>query len=53
MLRMSRKKTPESVIAKSTNWVRAENDGILRTMVTLGDRVNEESSASLYQLTTR
>ena len=24
MLRMSRKKTPESVIAKSTNWVRAE-----------------------------
>lgn len=41
MLRMSRKKTPESVIAKSTNWVRAENDGILRTMVTLGDRVTK------------
>lgn len=41
MHRPSRKKVPESVIAKSTNWVRAESDGILRTMVTLGDRVNK------------
>ncbi len=41
MQRMSRKKVPESVIAKSTNWVRAESDGILRTMVTLGDRVHK------------
>ncbi|MFV0574162.1 MAG: succinylglutamate desuccinylase/aspartoacylase family protein [Vibrio sp.] len=41
MQRMSRKKVPESVIAKSTNWVRAESDGILRTMVTLGDMVTK------------
>lgn len=41
MLRFTRKKIPESVIAKSTNWVRADSDGILRTMVTLGDRVQK------------
>ncbi|MFB9133388.1 succinylglutamate desuccinylase/aspartoacylase family protein [Vibrio olivae] len=39
MLRQSRKKVPTSVIAKSTSWLRAESDGILRTMVNLGDRV--------------
>lgn len=41
MLRASRRKLPESVIAKSSSWVRAESNGILRTMVTLGDRVSK------------
>ncbi|GLT13714.1 deacylase [Vibrio algivorus] len=41
MHRPSRKKVPESVTAKSTSWIRADSDGILRTMVTLGDRVNK------------
>ncbi|MHC6528163.1 MULTISPECIES: succinylglutamate desuccinylase/aspartoacylase family protein [unclassified Vibrio] len=39
MLRASRKKLPTPVIAKSTSWLRAESDGILRTLVTLGERV--------------
>ena len=41
MLRTSRKKIPNTVIAKSTSWLRAESDGILRTVVTLGDRVEK------------
>ncbi len=41
MLRPARKKVPESVIAKSSSWVRADSNGILRTMVTLGDRVSK------------
>ncbi|MFV0450290.1 MAG: succinylglutamate desuccinylase/aspartoacylase family protein [Vibrio sp.] len=41
MLRSSRKKLPNSVIAKSTSWLRAEADGILRTVVSLGDRVEK------------
>ncbi|AOW81853.1 succinylglutamate desuccinylase/aspartoacylase family protein [Vibrio mimicus] len=41
MLRSSRKKTPASVIAKSTSWLRAEADGILRTLVSLGDKVEK------------
>ncbi|MEH0687613.1 succinylglutamate desuccinylase/aspartoacylase family protein [Vibrio cholerae] len=41
MLRASRKKRPTSVIAKSTSWLRAENDGILRTVVTLGEKVEK------------
>ncbi|MBD0784883.1 succinylglutamate desuccinylase/aspartoacylase family protein [Vibrio sp. Y2-5] len=41
MLRASRKKLPISVIAKSTSWLRAEADGILRTVVSLGDRVEK------------
>ncbi|WPC74728.1 succinylglutamate desuccinylase/aspartoacylase family protein [Vibrio porteresiae] len=41
MLRKSRKKTPSTVIAKSTSWARAETDGILRTLVTLGDKVEK------------
>ncbi|MCG3730592.1 succinylglutamate desuccinylase/aspartoacylase family protein [Vibrio cincinnatiensis] len=41
MLRPSRKKTPSSVIAKSTSWQRAEADGILRTLVSLGDKVEK------------
>lgn len=41
MLRASRKKSPNSVIAKSTSWLRAEADGILRTLVSLGDRVEK------------
>lgn len=39
MLRESRKKYPEPVIAKSTNWTRANSDGMLRTVVTLGEKV--------------
>ncbi|WP_332400168.1 succinylglutamate desuccinylase/aspartoacylase family protein [Vibrio metschnikovii] len=41
MLRPSRKKRPTSVIAKSTSWQRAEADGILRTLVSLGDKVEK------------
>ena len=41
MLRPSHKKTPSSVIAKSTSWQRAEADGILRTVVSLGDKVEK------------
>ncbi|MCR9388160.1 succinylglutamate desuccinylase/aspartoacylase family protein [Vibrio metoecus] len=41
MLRASRKKTPASIIAKSTSWLRAEADGILRTLVSLGDKVEK------------
>ncbi len=41
MLRASRKKLPTSVIAKSTSWLRAEADGILRTVVSLGDKVEK------------
>ncbi|WP_100752170.1 succinylglutamate desuccinylase/aspartoacylase family protein [Vibrio salilacus] len=39
MLRKSRKRLPTSVIAKSTSWLRAESNGILRTVVTLGEKV--------------
>ncbi|HCG8737951.1 TPA: succinylglutamate desuccinylase/aspartoacylase family protein [Vibrio parahaemolyticus] len=41
MLRASRKKLPEPVIAKSTSWVRAPGNGILRTVVNLGDKVEK------------
>ncbi|EKO3848198.1 succinylglutamate desuccinylase/aspartoacylase family protein [Vibrio harveyi] len=41
MLRASRKKLPEPIIAKSTSWVRASGNGILRTVVNLGDKVEE------------
>ncbi|GFK32878.1 N-alpha-acetyl-L-2,C4-diaminobutyric acid deacetylase [Vibrio cholerae] len=41
MLRPSRKKIPNSIIAKSTSWLRAEADGILRTLVSLGDKVEK------------
>lgn len=41
MLRADRKKLPTTVIAKSTSWLRAESDGILRTVVTLGDKVEK------------
>ncbi len=41
MLRASRKKLPISVIAKSTSWIRADADGILRTVVSLGDKVEK------------
>lgn len=41
MLRASRKKLPTPVIAKSTSWIRAEDDGILRTQVSLGDKVEK------------
>ena len=41
MLRISRKKVPNAVIAKSTSWLRAESDGILRTLVTLGEKVEK------------
>lgn len=41
MLRSSRKKLPTPMIAKSTSWLRAENNGILRTVVTLGEKVEK------------
>lgn len=41
MTRASRSKRKPAVIAKSTSWLRAENDGILRTLVSLGDRVEK------------
>ncbi|MGU3840690.1 succinylglutamate desuccinylase/aspartoacylase family protein, partial [Vibrio diabolicus] len=41
MLRASRKKLPEPIIAKSTSWVRASGNGILRTVVNLGDKVEQ------------
>ncbi len=41
MLRASRKQPPTSIIAKSTSWLRAEADGILRTLVSLGDKVEK------------
>nr|WP_319536341.1 succinylglutamate desuccinylase/aspartoacylase family protein [uncultured Vibrio sp.] len=41
MLRASRKKFPEPVIAKSTSWVRSPGNGILRTVVNLGDKVEQ------------
>lgn len=41
MLRSSRKKLPTAIIAKSTSWVRAGSDGILRTVVTLGEKVEK------------
>ncbi|MDC0609915.1 M14 family metallopeptidase [Vibrio sp.] len=41
MLRKSRKKVPTSFIANSSTWVRAEFDGILRTIVSLGDKVEK------------
>ncbi len=39
MLRPSRKVYPEPIIANSTSWIRANSDGILRTVVTLGEKV--------------
>ncbi len=44
MLRASRKKLPEPVIAKSTSWVRASGNGILRTVVNLGDKVDQDET---------
>ncbi|SON48354.1 succinylglutamate desuccinylase/aspartoacylase family protein [Vibrio tapetis] len=41
MLRPSRKAYPEPIIANSTSWIRANSDGILRTVVTLGEKVVE------------
>nr|WP_238481432.1 succinylglutamate desuccinylase/aspartoacylase family protein [Motilimonas sp. E26] len=42
MLRSSRKKRlSEPVIARSSSWVRAESDGMLRSQVSLGERVNK------------
>lgn len=41
MIKASRKTVPTSVIAKSTSWLRAESDGILRTIVTLGEKVEK------------
>ncbi len=41
MLRASRKRTSPPIIAKSTSWLRAESDGILRTIVTLGEKVEK------------
>lgn len=41
MLRQSRKTYPEPIIANSTSWIRANSDGILRTIVTLGEKVVE------------
>ncbi len=53
MLRPSRKKIPNSIIAKSTSWLRAEADGILRTLVSLGDKVERKRpGVSLHQLPT-
>ncbi|MFO6424414.1 succinylglutamate desuccinylase/aspartoacylase family protein [Motilimonas sp. KMU-193] len=41
MLRMSRKqRASEPVIARSSSWVRAESDGIVRSQVSLGERVS-------------
>jgi len=39
MLRANRKKLPLPVICRSTSWVRAEADGIVRNMVRLGEKV--------------
>lgn len=41
MLRKSRKKIPNSFVANSSTWLRAEHDGILRTLVSLGDIVEK------------
>lgn len=41
MVRKSRRKVPTSVVTRSTTWIRAEHDGILRTLVSLGDRVEK------------
>jgi predicted deacylase len=41
MLKVSRKKLPSYIIANSTSWLRAEHDGILRTLVSLGDKVEK------------
>ncbi|WP_070970761.1 succinylglutamate desuccinylase/aspartoacylase family protein [Vibrio sonorensis] len=42
MLRSDRKRVPIPIIAKSTKWLRAESDGILRTLVTLGEKVEKD-----------
>ena len=42
MLKASRKRLPTAIIAKSTSWLRAESDGILRTIVTLGEQVEKD-----------
>ncbi len=45
MIRNSKRKSNvEPVIARSTRWVRAEADGILRSHVALGQRVNANQS---------
>ncbi len=41
MLKAGRKKRPEPIIAKSTRWIRANANGILRTVVNLGDSVQK------------
>ncbi len=41
MLSRSARKPPASYIAKSTTWLRASHDGIMRTIVSLGDKVRK------------
>ncbi|MGO1298629.1 MAG: succinylglutamate desuccinylase/aspartoacylase family protein [Vibrio sp.] len=41
MLRKSRKALPSTFISRSTNWVRADTDGIVRSLVSLGDKVEK------------
>jgi predicted deacylase len=46
MLPPSRSKSPkkfESVVARSSSWIRAPDSGILRAMVPLGARVNKDT----------
>ncbi|SJL82220.1 succinylglutamate desuccinylase/aspartoacylase family protein [Vibrio palustris] len=42
MLRKSRKAFPSTFISTSTSWVRADTDGIVRTLVSLGDKVEKD-----------
>ncbi len=44
MTRKHRRKTPTSVVTRSTTWIRADHDGILRTLVSLGDRVEKNQT---------
>lgn len=39
--KISAKSEDGTIIAKSTNWVRANEDGMLRTIVTLGEKVDK------------
>lgn len=48
MLRKTQRKSKiEPVIARSSSWVRAENDGILRSHVSLGQRVKKDQILAL------
>lgn len=40
----SRKELPEPVIARSSSWIRAEQNGIVRSLVALGDRVKKDQA---------